>query len=234
MMAASREELAAWAEDSRAAFASARDPARLATAVVKFHRAVDAVVAATVEGHHLSLACARGCDHCCHLRVHVQPHEAFALADWLRAHFAPEKLAAVVARLRENVARTRGLGEEGRKRTSLACALLAPDATCSAYEARPAQCRRYHSLRLAACEAFRANPSDESIETPMHPALAHNAAVIITQAQHAARAAGLDAENADLNFALLEALENPKARRRWKAGKTPFPAHRAASPPARG
>jgi hypothetical protein len=56
----------------------------------------------------------------------------------------------------------------------------------------------------------------------MHPALAHNAAVIITQAQHAVRAAGLDAENADLNVALLEALENPKAWRRWRDGKKPF------------
>jgi len=220
-MDATREDLAAWAEESRAAFAGARGPARLAAAVVRFHRTVDAAVEATVEGHHLSLACARGCSHCCHLRVHVQPHEAFALADWLRAHFAPQKLADVIGRLRENVARTRALGEEGRKRASLACALLAEDGTCSAYAARPAQCRRYHSLRLAACESFRAHP-DESLESPMHPALAHNAAVIITQAQHAVRAAGLEAENADLNFALLEALDNPKAWRRWKDGKKPF------------
>lgn len=56
----------------------------------------------------------------------------------------------------------------------------------------------------------------------MHPALAHNAAVIVTQAQHGTRAAGLDAENVDFNLALLEALENPKAWRRWKDGKKPF------------
>ena len=56
----------------------------------------------------------------------------------------------------------------------------------------------------------------------MHPAVAHNAAVIITQAQHAVREAGLDAENVDMNLALLEALENPKAVRRWKDGKKPF------------
>jgi hypothetical protein len=218
---ASREALASWGEASRAAFAGARDPARLATAVVKFHRTLDAAVEATVAGHGLALACSRGCAHCCHLRVHVQPHEAFALAAWLRSHFGPERLAAVVGRLRENAARTRELGEERRKRTSLACALLAEDGTCSAYEARPAQCRRYHSLRLATCESFRAHP-DETLEDPMHPALAHNAAVIITQAQHAVRAAGLDAENADLNVALLEALENPKAWRRWRDGKKPF------------
>jgi Fe-S-cluster containining protein len=110
----------------------------------------------------------------------------------------------------------------GRKRTNLACALLADDGTCSAYEARPAQCRRYHSLRLASCEAFHANPSNDALESPLHPALAHNAAVIITQAQQAARAAGLDADNVDLNIALHAALTNPKAWRRWKDAKKPF------------
>ncbi len=214
---------AAWGAESREAFSHARDPDRLAAAVVRFHRAVDAVVEATVQGHGLDLACRRGCDHCCHLRVHVQPHEAFALAAWLRRRLPAAALAGVVARLRANVERTEALGEEGRKRESLACALLGADGACIAYEARPAQCRRYHSLRLATCEAFRANPSDETLDSPMHPALAHNAAVIITQAQHAVRGAGLEAHNEDLNRALLAALDNPKAWRRWKDGKKPFP-----------
>lgn len=220
-MASALEDLSAWGARSRAAFSEARDPDRLAAAVVTFHRHVDAAVSATVQGHALALACRKGCSHCCHLRVHVQPHEAFALAQWLRRRFSAGELAAVVRRLRENVARTIELGEEARKRASLACALLAPDGTCSAYEARPAQCRRYHSMRLATCEAFHAVP-DESMESPMHPALAHNTAVVITQAQHAVRAAGLDAQNTDLNVALLQALENPKAWRRWKDGKKPF------------
>jgi hypothetical protein len=219
--AQARDSLSAWGDEARTAFSGARDPARLQAAVVKFHRTVDAAISATIEGHGLALSCSRGCSHYCHLRVQVQPHEAFALADWLRRSFDATRLAEVTRRLEENVARTRELGEEGRKRSSLACALLAQDGTCSAYEARPSQCRRYHSLRLAACESFRAHP-DETMESPMHEALAHNAAVIITQAQHAVRAAGLDAGNADLNFALLEALENPKAWRRWKDGKKPF------------
>jgi len=56
----------------------------------------------------------------------------------------------------------------------------------------------------------------------MHPALAHNAAVIVTQAKQGVEAAGLDAGSEDLNIALLEALDNPKAWRRWKDGKKPF------------
>lgn len=221
-MGAGAPDLARWGDDARTAFAPARDPARLEAAVVRFHRTVDAAIEATVDGHGIRVACSRGCSACCHLRVDVQPHEAFALAAWLRRRLAPAALEAVLGRLRANVAKTDAIGDEARKRTNLACALLGNDGACMAYEARPAQCRRYHSLKLATCTAFHANPANESLETPMHPALAHNAAVIITQAQHAVRAAGLDAANEDLNRALLAALEQPKAWRRWKDGKKPF------------
>jgi hypothetical protein len=215
------ERLANWSKDAQAAFSQARDPARLATAVVTLHRRVDEVLATTIDGHALKLACARGCSFCCHLRVKVQPYEAFALAAWLRRHFDPARVLDVVARLRANVARTRELGEEARKRTNIACALLGDDGACTAYEARPAQCRRYHSTDVAPCSAFHAS-HDESIEASMHEALAHNADVIITQGRHAVRDAGLDEASVDMNLALLEAVENPKAWRRWRDGKKAF------------
>jgi Fe-S-cluster containining protein len=213
-----------WAAEARAAFAAARDPAGLARAVVTFHRRVDDVLAASVRGHGVATACALGCNHCCHLRLTVQPYEAFALAAWLRRRFSPAELTAVTARLEDNAARTREMGVEARKRTNLRCALLGDDGACTAYEARPAQCRRYHSLRLETCKSFYDNPADDTLESPLHPALAHNAAVLITQSQHAVRDEGLDAEPEDINLALLEALANPKAWRRWRDGKKPFPA----------
>ena len=211
-----------WGAEARTAFANAREPRALATAVVKFHRRVDEVMSATVAGHGIAVACRRGCSYCCSLRVDVQPAETFALADWLKRHLDAARLADVVAKLRANVARTRELGAEARKRTNIACALLAQDGSCSAYAARPAQCRRYHSLRVETCASFYANPANEELESPMHAQLAHNAAVIVTQTQHALRAGGLDADNQDMNVALLAALENPKAWRRWRDGKKPF------------
>jgi len=218
---ATARRLANWGNEAGPAFAKARDPARLATAVVTLHRRVDEVLATTIEGHGVRVACARGCSYCCNLRVQVQPYEAFTLAAWLRKNFSAERLAQVLGRLKANVARTRELGEEQRKRANIACALLGEDGACSAYEARPAQCRRYHSTDLAPCKAFHAT-HDEAIEAAMHQAVAHNADVIITQGRHAVRAAGLDDASVDMNEALLEALENPKAWRRWKDGKKPF------------
>lgn len=211
-----------WGAEARAAFANARDPAPLAKAVVTFYRRIDEVIDATVRGHAVTMACTRGCNYCCHLRLTVQPHEAFALAAWIKSHFSAERIAGVVERLRGNARATTAMGVEARKRSNMRCALLGEDGSCTVYEARPAQCRRYHSLRLETCKSFYDNPADEALESPMHQAVAHNAAVLITQAQHAVRAAGLEAENEDMNFALLAALDNPKAWRRWRDGKKPF------------
>lgn len=212
----------AWGDEARAAFAPARDSERLAVAVVTFHRRLDEVLAASIRGHAVPIDCKTGCNYCCHLRLEIQPHEAFALARWLRSHLSAQELDRVTRRLRDNAQASRAMGAEARKRTSMACALLGPDGACTAYVARPAQCRRYHSMRVETCKAFFENPADESIESPMHPAVAHNGAVIITQAQQAVRDAGLAAENEDMNLALLEALEAPSAWRRWKDGKKPF------------
>jgi len=217
------ERLGAWGKESKAAFAQGREPRRLAGAVVTFHARVDEVLSTTVAGHGVVLACASGCAHCCHLRVQVQPAEAFALAAWLRRHLDPAGLARVIARLEKNVARTRELGEEARKRTNLACALLDEQGRCGAYEARPAQCRRCHSTDVSPCKAFHDDPTRDDLESAMHDAVAHNADVIITQARHAARDAGLDDTPVEMNHALLQALTNPKAWRRWRDGKK-FPA----------
>lgn len=218
---ATAERLANWGKEAQGAFAQSRDPARLAGAVVTLHRRVDEVLATTIEGHGVKVACARGCSFCCNLRVQVQPYEAFTLAAWLRRNFDPKRLEDVLARLRANVARTRELGEEARKRTNIPCALLGADGACTAYEARPAQCRRYHSTDVAPCRSFH-DTHDDAIEATMHQAVAHNADVIITQGRHAVRAAGLDDASVDMNVALLEALGNPKSWRRWRDGKKPF------------
>ena len=215
-------ERSTWDAEAREAFALARDPGRLDVAVMRFHRRLDEVIEASIAGHAVKVACTRGCSFCCSLQVQVQPHEAFTLAAWLRRNFDAARLAAVTARLAANAAKSRALGDAARKRSNLACALLGDDGACTAYEARPAQCRRFHSARLDVCKASYANPADDSVPSPAHPAVAHNADVIITQAQHAVRDAGLDASPVDMNFALLEALENPKAWRRWRDGKKPF------------
>lgn len=211
-----------WDADARDAFAGARDAPRLAAAVVRFHKRVDEVVDATIQGHAVKIACSRGCSYCCSLQVQVLPHETFPLADWLRRHFDPQRLAEVTARLRDNAAKTRAMGDAARKRSNLACALLGDDGACTAYEARPAQCRRFHSIDVEICKRSFADPADDAVGSPNHPAIAHNAAVIVTQANQAVRTEGLDVTPIDMNIALLDVLENPKSWRRWRDGKKAF------------
>jgi hypothetical protein len=206
-------------QQARRSLADAGDAQALPHAVMRFHRKVDEVLAASIAGHAVAIACTRGCGYCCHMQVQVLPPESFALAAWLRRQFDAQRLEGVLARLRENARVTRELGDEGRKRANLPCALLGADNACTAYEARPAQCRRFHSTRLATCTESHANPQDDSIESPAHPLVSHNAQVIVTLAQHGLRDAGLDATPQDMNLALLEALVNPRAVRRWRDGK---------------
>lgn len=198
------------------------DARKLPAEVMTFYRRLDEVIGASMKGHAVVVACARGCSLCCNLRVEAQPYEVFVLAAWIRSRATPARLSEITARLRENVAKSDALGEAARRRTNIPCALLGPDGACTAYEARPAECRKFHSTRLATCEASFADPTDDTIESPEHPAVAHNAAVIITKERHAARAAGLDDTPGDLNHSLLEALENPKAERRFRDGKKAF------------
>jgi hypothetical protein len=213
---------AAWEREAGKLFRDAREPRKLQQAVVTFHKRVDEMVEASLAGHAVKIDCARGCSFCCYMPVYATPAEAFALAEWLSANFAPARLGAVVDRLRANAKRTSELGAEGRKHSNLGCALLGDDGACTAYEARPAQCRRFHSMRLATCQASFANPADDAIEAPMHPAVAHNVAVVMAIAQKAARASDLDADPVDMNVALLAAFEGPKSWRRWRDGKKPF------------
>ena len=167
------ERLAGWGEASRRAFAGSREPARLAAAVVTFHQRVDEVLATTIAGHGVAIACKRGCSYCCSLRVQVQPYEAFTLAEWLRKTFDAARLAGVIARLRANVARTRELGEEARKRTNIAYAVQAPSSPSRAHAMMaPARRTRRAPHSAAATTPWtwrRARSSTRPTTTPSRP-----------------------------------------------------------------
>ena len=204
------------------ALSGAERPESLPHAVVRFHRHVDQVLEESHRAHKVVADCTRGCSLCCHMQVEVLPPEAFALAEWLRRHRTPRELARVQQKLEDNARRTRELGAEGRRRANIPCALLGEDGACTAYEARPAQCRRFHSTNLSACEASYREPSNDAIQSPAHPLVAHNAQVVVTLAQHGLRARGLDATPADMNLALATALGDARAWRRWRDGKKAF------------
>ena len=101
-------------------------------------------------------------------------------------------------------------------------ALLDDTGACSAYDARPATCRKYHSVSVATCKsAFddTSAPLTDEIEDET-VRLAGNA-VTLGHAQ-GLRDAGYDAELYELHFALWKALTDPKSAKRYRQRKKAF------------
>ena len=156
-----------------------------------------------------SVACAPGCDYCCHLRVDLFAHEAVALLDYLRTRASPNEAAAIEQRIRANAQRVDGLTAAQHRSAGIACAFLR-DGLCVAHDVRPSSCAAYHSLSRERCEhAFR---HPEHIGTPRNarPALLElqtfgTAQIEATSA--ARKAAGLVGEQLELHQALRTLLD---------------------------
>ena len=116
------------------------------------------------------VACAPGCDYCCHLRVDVFPHEAAALLDYLRTRASPAEAAAIEQRILANAERVDGLTAEQHRSAGIACAFLG-GRRCSAHDVRPSACAAYHSLSRERCEHSFRHPADIGTARNARPAL---------------------------------------------------------------
>jgi hypothetical protein len=175
----------------------------------------------TIAGENVDVACARGCSYCCHLRVELRPHDAFVLAEHIRTHFTADERARAVARIEENLRRIAPLAPADHVRAGIPCALLV-DGACSAYEARPATCRKYYSLSVDVCRhAFEAPAAPLIGEIENERVRLAGNAVALGYAK-GLEDAGFDAALYELHFALLKALTDPKAEKRYRRGKRAF------------
>ena len=200
--------------------AVARDADAVRAQVVRMYTRLQHEQSAVIASAKLALACERGCNYCCHQRVEVRPYEAFVLAGHIRARMTAQQ-ADVVARLAANRARIAPLTPLQHTQSGIACALLV-DGACSVYEARPAACRKYYSLSVETCRDAFLHPT-EPLSGPLEDdnlRLAGNA-VALGYAR-GVEESGRDAERYELHGALLEALQNPKSLKRYRAGKKAF------------
>jgi Fe-S-cluster containining protein len=163
-----------------------------------------------LEGDGARIACAPGCDYCCHLRVDVFAHEAAALLEFLRTRAAPEEAALIERKIRANAARIDGMTAGQHRSAGIACAFLR-NGLCAAHDVRPSSCATYHSLSRERCEhAFR-HPEDMGTPRNARPALLElqtfgKAQIEATSA--ARKAAGLSGEQAELHQSLRELLDH--------------------------
>jgi Fe-S-cluster containining protein len=169
---------------------------------------VDGKIDALLESG-VGIACAPGCDYCCHLRVDVFAHEAMALLHYLRARVPAEHAAQIEQRIRANAQRIDGMTAEQHRCAGLACAFL-ENGRCSAHEVRPSACAAYHSLSRERCEHAFHHPHAIGTQSNARPALlelqAFGAAQI--EATNAACvAAGLGGGQVELHQALCALLD---------------------------
>lgn len=165
-----------------------------------------------------SIACRRGCAHCCVTVASVTPPEIFRVAQWLVAeqHRLPAELsiAAVVGRCTAK----EGASIAAMMVAKVACPSLVDDA-CGVHPARPLNCRQFFSTSLAACIArFGRDEGD----IPYVSAAVDRGVLTRILLLGAMQAAGLPDTSYELSGALRVALTVPDAERRWLAGEPVF------------
>ena len=197
------------------------DAAAVRTQTIRMHGRLAALQRDVIAKENVSLACERGCSYCCHLRVEIRPHDAFVLAQHIRAKYTAAQQAQTIARIEENLRRIAPLSPAQHVRAGIPCALLVEGA-CSAYEARPATCRKYYSVSVETCRNAFLDTS-----APLSGALEDDDVRLAGNAVALGHAKGLedagyDATLYELHDALLRALTQPKAEKRYRDRKRPF------------
>jgi len=185
------------------------DPQRASRAA----RLIHAVVEKSSARHRSAageIACRKGCAFCCKSYVSATPPLIFAVADALRAGSDP----AASGRIRTAEQRTRELTLAARRAGHQPCALLLDD-VCTVYEVRPLACRTFVSTNLAACEQW-------APKIPMPEGFRRIRSACAQALLAAMRAQGLPLHSYELNHAVVVALDEPDAERRWLGGEDVF------------
>lgn len=169
--------------------------------------------------------CRAGCSHCCHMRVHVTAPESLVLALFIRESFSQAEIDDLRLRLVEADDITRGMTDEEHGKAGISCPLLLDD-LCSAYDARPLECRGYVSMDVEACR--EASRDYRAWNVPLYfsqYSIFKNAQVGLLTALVGA---GYGFEVLELTAALRIALSTTDVAERWLAGENVF--HEAALP----
>jgi Fe-S-cluster containining protein len=171
------------------------------------------------------IACRAGCAWCCSLFVSATAPEILQIADYLRATYSADDLAALRERLVQRVKQLQGKTAEQRSAARLPCVLLMNN-RCSVYPVRPLACGSWTSTDAKRCEESWRHRWAKTI-TANQMQLWLYGGVMLGLSEGLA-ASGLASEQLDLTAALRIALDTPDAAARWLAGEPIFAPARIA------
>jgi len=178
-------------------------------ALCKRQNAVIEAEIETLDRGSAAVACRPGCNFCCHQRVSVLPHEAFALLDHLRTRATAADAAVIERRIRDNARLIDGMTVSQHHAANIACAFLV-EGQCAAYESRPSICASFHSLSRERCEHSFNHPEDIGTPRNSRPALLQLTAftdALIEAMQTGTATAGLANGKAELHQAVRALLD---------------------------
>ncbi|MBI5383035.1 MAG: YkgJ family cysteine cluster protein [Opitutae bacterium] len=228
----SAKEEALFFQTGKVVFQQLRDagsPADLLPVLRRAQAGFERAFASAPATARRSVACRAGCGACCHERVGVQAHEVLLAAEFIQANFAPEAVAAVIARAANHRAayERRAHWEAGAVPTP--CVVL-HEGSCTIYAARPESCRAHHSHNAEAC-ARNLAAGEDVVDVYIRGVRGRMFAVMLG-IDHAAVEAGFDGHAYDFGSALHEALTNSLCLARWQQRQPAFPASCREEPDA--
>ena len=189
-------------------------------ALVRFYRRHDKLVSEVLNEPDSNIACRSGCSYCCYIKVTVKAVEVHQIVDFVNRNFKPEHISSVVDQAKQNVEEAKDLTHRQHLDTNQRCHFLVND-TCSIYPVRPTNCRNMHAMDVEGCKKSFENPN-EPIPTNYNQRLHAMGNGASTGFRGAVEHAGFDNRIYDLNSAFLEALENPRTKKRLNKKKKSF------------
>lgn len=163
------------------------------------------------------LACGKGCDTCCTLRVLATAPEVFRIAALVKS--SPADAPVFLPALSDADAATRGLGEPERVALRRPCPFLLSEGACGIYAVRPLACRGHASYSLQDCLDAAAGQTVEIAYSEPHQlvrSLVQNALQAVLREQ------GLAWGIYELNHAMTIALTENGAEAEWRNGNDPL------------
>ena len=180
-----------------------RNPGELLSVVKSAHKEFERAYDSAPAEARAAVACAAGCDACCHVPVGVQAHEVLIVAQHVQMHFSPLELEALIERAAGYHQAFAGRSSLERMNMRKPCVLLR-EGSCSVYEARPEACRSHHSHNAEACRANLAS-GREDVDVYI-PGVRGRMFAVMLGIDQAVAEAGYDGRAYDFGSALHEAL----------------------------
>lgn len=183
---------------------------------VSAHSYADELMERAAEWFFPPLACAEGCNYCCHIPVNVSIAEVVAIMDYVEGNFSPARRAEIKERIDQRCSQLETVGD--RNSVNIRCPLLDDSGACSVYPVRPLACRGFNSTDLEACR-LRFEQPGKSVSSPAFGYNVYAAIGVAQGVQLSLKDAGHDPVQLDLIKALEMFWDDPSGvLEEWREG----------------